>query len=306
MDGSPNLRVRIAGLKLQNPVLAASGTFAYGIEFAHLVDLEQLGGIVTKGLSLEPLGGAPPPRLRLAGGGMLNAVGLQNIGVRAFVETRLPRLRQLRTAVIANVFGHTIEEYAAAVEVLEAAGGLAGYELNVSCPNTDRGGSEFSADPVVLEELVSRVRSRTRRPLLVKLPPDPQAVLPLARAARQAGADALTIANTMPAMALDPISGKSSLGRATGGLSGPPLRPIALKLVWELSKQVSVPIVACGGIETAYDALQFLRAGATAVQVGTAHFVDPRASLWVVQGLKKLLLQIKCSDINDLIGNFSI
>ncbi len=305
MDRSPNLRVRIGELELQNPVLAASGTFGYGVEFAHLVKLDQLGGIVTKGLSLEPMAGAPPPRLRLAGGGMLNAVGLQNIGVRAFVETRLPCLRQLRTAVIANVFGHTVEEYAAVVDVLEAAGGLAGYELNVSCPNTDRGGSEFSSDPIVLQELVGRVRSRTRRPLLVKLPPDPQAIPALARAVQQAGADALTIANTMPAMAVDSLSGRPKLGRASGGLSGPPLRPIALKLVYEMSRQLSMPIVACGGVETAADALEFIRAGAVAVQVGTAHFVDPRASLWVAQGLKKLLLDIKASDINELRGKIS-
>lgn len=299
VQSSVDLRVTIGSVELLNPVLAASGTFAYGVEFAHLVDLNQLGGIVTKGLSLEPKVGAPPPRLRLTPAGMVNAVGLQNIGVRAFVAEKLARLRTYRTRVFVNVFGHTMAEYEAVIQQLEAAEGIAGYELNVSCPNTDQGGREFAAEAGILAELVARVRRRTSRPLWVKLPPEPTRLLELAQAAGEAGADALTIANTVPAMPAC-FPGKQGLGRRAGGLSGPAIRPIVLKLVWEAARQLKVPVVAAGGIETADDALEYLLAGATAIQVGTAHFVDPRASLWVIKGLVRRLVKNKCFSIKDL------
>ena len=280
-----DLSVRIGSLLLSNPVIAASGTFGYGVEFAHLVDLNSLGGIVVKGLSAQPLAGAPGPRLCETAGGMINAVGLQNIGVRAFVAEKLPELRKYRTAVIANVFGHTLAEYVEVIRVLEDAEGVAAYELNISCPNVDQGGAEFGLNPATTTEVVTASRRAAKRPLWVKLAPNAD-VKAIARAAEAAGADALTVANTYPAMSIDPLSGQSRLGRLTGGLSGPAIRPMTLRLVYEVSRAVKVPIIGLGGIETAQDAVEYLMAGATAIQVGTAHFADPRASQNVVEGLR--------------------
>src|SRR5579864_7401572 len=264
-----DLSVRIGPLLLSNPVIAASGTFGYGIEFAHLVDLNSLGGIVVKGLSAQPLAGAPAPRLCETPGGMLNAVGLQNIGVRAFVAEKLPELRKYRAAVVANVFGHTDAEYVEVIRVLEDADGLAAYELNISCPNVDHGGAEFGLDPVSTTEVVSAARHAAKRLLWVKLAPNTD-VKAIARAAESAGADALTVANTYPAMSIDPLSGRSRLGRRTGGLSGPAIRPLTLRLVYDLSRTVRLPIIGLGGIQTAGDAVEYMMAGATAIQVGSA------------------------------------
>ena len=301
---APDLSVNVGTLRLSNPILAASGTFGYGVEFAHLVDLNRLGGIVVKGLSIEPMVGAPEPRLCETPSGMLNAVGLQNIGVRAFVADELPTLRQFQTAVIANVFGCTVEEYVAVIRVLEAAEGLTGYELNVSCPNTAHGGIQFGSDPQLVFEVVSAARQAARRPLWVKLSPNVTDITVTARAAQDAGADALTVANTYQAMSIDPRTRKSRLGRATGGLSGPAIKPITLRLVYEASRAVKIPIVGLGGIEKGDDVLEYLIAGAAAVQVGTANFARPSACLDILKGVEKSCRDDKISRISELAATF--
>jgi dihydroorotate dehydrogenase (NAD+) catalytic subunit len=303
---APDLSVNVGALRLSNPILAASGTFGYGLEFAHLMDLNRLGGIVVKGLSIEPMAGAPEPRLCETPSGMLNAVGLQNIGVRAFVAEKLPALRQYRTAVIANVFGCTVEEYVAVIRVLEAAEGLAGYELNVSCPNTAHGGIQFGSGPQLVFEVVSAVRQAARRPLWVKLSPNVTDITVIARAAQEAGADALTVANTYQAISIDPRTRKSRLGRATGGLSGPAIKPITLRLVYEASRAVKIPIVGLGGIEKGDDVLEYLIAGAVAVQVGTANFTRPNACLDILKGVEKSCRDNKVFRISELTASFQV
>ena len=301
---APDLSVNIGALRLPNPILAASGTFGYGVEFAHLVDLSRLGGIVVKGLSIEPMAGAPEPRLCEAPSGMLNAVGLQNIGVRTFVAEKLPVLRQYRTAIVANVFGYTVEEYVAVIRVLEAAEGLAAYELNVSCPNTAHGGIQFGSDPQLLAEVVLAAREAARRPIWVKLSPNVTDITVTARAAQESGADALTVANTYQAMSIDVRTRKSRLGRVTGGLSGPAIKPITMRLVYEASRAVKIPIIGLGGIEKAEDVLEYLIAGASAVQVGTANFVRPDACASLVDSVEKACRNINVPGISDLRGSF--
>ncbi len=298
-----DLSVQIGALRLRNPILAASGTFGYGVEFAHLVNLNRLGGFVTKGLSREPIEGAPPPRLCETPSGMLNAVGLQNVGVRAFVAEKLPVLRKYGTAVLANVFGYCLEDYVEIIRVLEDAEGLAGYELNISCPNVKKGGMQFGNDPAQVAEVVAATRkAAVRRTLWVKLSPLVADIGLIARAAESAGADALTVANTYPAMAVDARTLRSRLGKLTGGLSGPAIKPITLRLVWETVKAVGIPVIGLGGIETADDVLEYLSVGASAVQVGTASFADPRASERVARALTNALVQAKLSNINDIRG----
>jgi dihydroorotate dehydrogenase (NAD+) catalytic subunit len=293
--------VQIGALRLRNPILAASGTFGYGIEFAHLVNLNRLGGLVTKGLSREPIEGAPAPRLCPTPSGMLNAVGLQNVGVRAFVAEKLPVLRKFDTAIIANVFGYTLEDYIEVIRALEDADGLAGYELNISCPNVKRGGMQFGSDPGMVFEVVEAARqAASKRPLWVKLSPLVTNIGLIARSAQEAGADALTVANTYPAMALDFRTGKSRLGSPTGGLSGPAIKPITLRLVWETKKAVKSPIIGLGGIETVEDVLEYLSVGASAVQVGTASFTDPKASERLVDALTNVLERAKAFTLNDI------
>jgi dihydroorotate dehydrogenase (NAD+) catalytic subunit len=303
--GAVDLSVKIGALRLRNPILAASGTFGYGLEFAHLVDLNRLGGFVTKGLSREPIEGAPAPRLYPTAAGMLNAVGLQNVGVKAFVAEKLPVLRNFDTAVIANVFGYTIEDYVEVLRVLEDADGLAGYELNISCPNVKCGGMQFGSDPLLVKEVVGATRkAASKRPLWVKLSPLVTDIGLIARAAEEAGADALTVANTYPAMAIDFRSGKSHLGNPTGGLSGPAIKPITLKLVWETRKAVKTPIIGLGGIETVADVLEYLSVGASAVQVGTASFADPKASQRLVEGLERVFSDAKTFTLNEIRDRF--
>lgn len=301
MPARVDLGVQVGALRLANPVLAASGTFGYGFEFAHLVDLNRLGGFVVKGLSLEPLEGHPAPRLCETPSGMLNSVGLQNVGVRAFVAEKLPPLRPYRTAVIANVFGHSVDEYVEVIHILEDAEGLAAYELNISCPNVKRGGHLFGTDPALTAEVVSASRrAATRRPLWVKLSPLVTDITLTARAAAEAGADALTIANTYPAMSIDYRTRHSRLGHLTGGLSGPAIKPMTLRLVYQVSQAVRIPIIGLGGIQTAEDILEYLVAGASAVQVGTTNFVDPRSTYRLVGDLEVLCEGEKISNINDL------
>jgi dihydroorotate dehydrogenase (NAD+) catalytic subunit len=295
--------VNVGALRLSNPILAASGTFGYGVEFAHLVDLNRLGGIVVKGLSLEPIAGAPSPRLCETPSGMLNAVGLQNVGVRAFVAEKLPALRQYRTAVLANVFGYTVDEYVGVIRILEDAEGLAAYELNISCPNTAHGGIQFGSDPQMVSEVVSAARQAARRPLWVKLSPNVTDIGLIARAAENAGADALTVANTYQAMCIDVQTRRSKLGRATGGLSGPAIKPITLRLVHEARRAVKIPIVGLGGIEKADDVLEYVIAGASAVQVGTANFSQPRACVDILNQLGKSCRSNNINSINSLIGS---
>ena len=300
-----DLSVQIGALRLRNPILAASGTFGYGLEFAHLVNLNRLGGFVTKGLSREPIEGAPPPRLCETPSGMVNAVGLQNVGVRAFVSEKLPVLRKFDTAVVANVCGYALEDSVEVIRVLEGAEGLAGYELNVSCPNVKRGGMQFGSDPGLLSEVVGAARrAAVRRPLWVKLSPLVTDIGLIARAAVEAGADALTVANTYPAMAIDSATGKSRLGSLTGGLSGPAIKPITLRQVWETAKAVVAPIIGLGGIETVADVLDYAAAGATAVQVGTASFADPRASERLVEELEQALSDAKMFTFSEIRAKF--
>jgi dihydroorotate dehydrogenase (NAD+) catalytic subunit len=304
--GSVDLTVQIGAVRLRNPILAASGTFGYGVEFAHLVDLNCLGGLVVKGLSREPMEGAPAPRLCETPSGMLNAVGLQNIGVRAFVAEKLPVLRKYDTAIIANVFGYSVEDYVEVIRVLEDADGLAAYELNISCPNVKRGGMQFGNDPAQVGEVVGAARkAAVRRPLWVKLSPMVADIGLIARTAEEAGADALTVANTYAAMAVDPWTGKSCLGNQTGGLSGPSIKPITLRLVWETRKAVKSPIIGVGGIETVEDVLQYLAVGATAVQVGTASFTDPTVSRRLVRELERALFGVKAFTINEIVRKIS-
>jgi dihydroorotate dehydrogenase (NAD+) catalytic subunit len=305
--GSVDLSAKIGALRLRNPILAASGTFGYGLEFAHLVDLNRLGGFVTKGLSREPIEGAPAPRLYPTPSGMLNAIGLQNIGVRAFLAEKLPVLRKFDTAVIANVFGYAFEDYVEVIRILEDAEGLASYELNVSCPNVKKGGMQFGNDPTQVSQVVGTARKAApKRPLWVKLSPLVTDIGLIARAAEDAGADALTVANTYPAMAIDFRSGKSRLGNPSGGLSGPAIKPITLKLVWEAKKAVRIPIVGLGGIETVEDVLEYLAVGASAVQVGTASFTDPRISERLVDALTNVLELRKAFTLNEIGGKFVV
>jgi dihydroorotate dehydrogenase (NAD+) catalytic subunit len=298
-----DLTVQIGAVRLRNPILAASGTFGYGVEFAHLVDLSRLGGIVVKGLSREPMEGAPAPRLCETPSGMLNAVGLQNIGVRAFVAEKLPVLRKYDTAIIANVFGYCVEDYLEVIGILEDSEGLAAYELNISCPNVKKGGMQFGAEPAMVAEVVGAARkAAAKRPLWVKLSPMVADIGLIAKTAEAAGADALTVANTYPAMAIDPWTGRSCLGNQTGGLSGPSIKPITLRLVWETYKAIKTPILGVGGIETVEDVLQYLAAGAAAVQVGTASFTDPRVSERLVGDLERALFRAKTFTVNEIRG----
>ena len=283
-----DLSLNLCGIPLRNPILAASGTFGYGLEFASILDLNELGGLVTKGLSREPIRGNPSPRLWHTEGGMMNSVGLQNVGVRAFVAEKLPKLRAWKVPVFANVFGYAIDDYLEVIRTLEDAEGIAGYELNVSCPNTKEGGIFFSSDPVLLGQVVTRVRQVARRPVMVKLSPNVARIEPFARAAEEAGADAVSLINTVVSYALDVQTGKPRIAAGFAGLSGPAIKPLALRLVKEAVAAVKIPVVGIGGIANARDAAEFLLAGAAAVEVGTATFIDPRAPIRIARGLKEL------------------
>lgn len=305
--GAVDLSVNIGALRFRNPIIAASGTFGYGVEFAHLVDLHKLGGLVVKGLSLSPIPGSPAPRVCETPSGMLNAVGLQNVGVRAFVAEKLPVLRNYDTHVIANVFGYTSEEYSEVIQILEDAPGLSAYELNISCPNVKQGGIQFGSDPAMVSQVVGLARrASANRPLWVKLSPLVTDIGLIARAAEEAGADGLTVANTFPAMSLDAGTGKSRLGCPTGGLSGPAIRPITVRLVWEASKAVDIPIIGLGGVEKVEDVLEYLLAGASAVQVGTANFVSPLAGQSLAQDLRQRVITHKSNSISELIRSLGL
>ena len=281
------MKVRFAGLELANPIIAASGTFGYGIEFEEIIALEKIGAFVTKGLSREPMAGNEPPRIVQTAAGMLNAIGLQNLGVAEFLEKKLPPLKRYPKAkVIVNVFGNKVEDYIAVIERLNDADGIAAYELNVSCPNVHEGGMTFGADPGALEVLVAKAKTAAKRPLIVKLSPNVTSIAHMARIAALAGADAISLINTFLGMAIDSETRQPMIRNVTGGLSGPAIKPIALRMVYETAAAVKIPILGMGGIVTAEDAVEFLLAGATAVQVGTASYADPRAVERLVKSLE--------------------
>jgi dihydroorotate dehydrogenase (NAD+) catalytic subunit len=299
----PDLRVSFAGIELKNPVIAASGTFGYGIEFEDIVALDRLGGVVVKGLSHEAMPGNPPPRLFETAAGMLNAIGLQNIGARAFVQEKLPLLRKKeRVVVMANVFGHTLEDYGATIRILNEGEGIAAFELNVSCPNVKRGGIAFGSDPALLEEVVAAAKGVSDRPLIVKLSPNVTSIATMARAAQNAGADAISLVNTFLALAIDPETRRPRISNLTAGLSGPAIKPIALRMVYEAAHAVDIPVIGLGGITTAEDVIEFMLAGAAAVEVGTANYWDPCATEKIVDGLESWCMGHRVDQISSLVG----
>jgi dihydroorotate dehydrogenase (NAD+) catalytic subunit len=297
------MRVSVAGLVLVNPVIAASGTFGYGIEFEEIVSLEKLGGFVTKGISLEPMPGHNAPRMVQTSAGMLNAIGLQNIGVQEFIEKKLPPMKRYPLCrVIVNVFGSTDAEYVAVIERLNGADGISAYELNVSCPNVHAGGIAFGVDPASLEYLVGRARAVAKRPLIVKLSPNVTSIGQMAKVCANAGADAISVANTFRGMAIDSETRRPRLTNVTGGLSGPAIKPIALRMVYEAARAVKIPILGLGGIVTPEDAVEFMLAGATAVQVGTASFADPRATERIARGMESWCRSHDVAHVANLTG----
>jgi dihydroorotate dehydrogenase (NAD+) catalytic subunit len=306
LDKMSRLSTVLCGIQLKNPVIAASGTYGYGVEFEKAADLNAIGGLVVKGLSRAPMPGNPPPRLWETEGGMINSIGLQNIGARAFVEEKLPALRKFRAAIFVNVFGYEPEDYAEVIRILEDAEGIAGYELNVSCPNTRHGGIYFSSDPALLDELVSRVRPLARRPLIVKLSPNVARIEPLAQAAERAGADAISLVNTFLSLAIDARTRKPHIGAGFGGLSGPAIKPIALRMVHQAAHAVSIPVVGMGGIRSGTDAAEFLIAGASAVEVGTVNFWDPAAPCRIARELDDFLKQEKLNHVKELVGTLQL
>jgi dihydroorotate dehydrogenase (NAD+) catalytic subunit len=298
----PDLSVDFAGIRLKNPVLTASGTFGYGDEFAEFVDLNKLGGIIVKGISLKPIQGNPPPRIWETPSGMLNAIGLENPGVDVFLKEKLPYLRKFDTAVIVNMFGYTLEDYVAVAERLDGAKGIAGIEVNISCPNVKAGGMAFGTDIRSTGELLSAIRKATRLPLIAKLSPNVTDVTAFAKAARDAGCDGLSLINTLLGMAIDVRCRRPRLANCTGGLSGPAIRPVAVRMVWQVARAVKLPIIGMGGIMNGEDALEFMLAGASAVAVGTANFVNPRATIDVAEEMAMLLRDQGVDDVKEIIG----
>ena len=297
-----DLTVEIGKLNLRNPVMTASGTCGYGEEYSEFMDLNRLGAVVVKGLSLLPKEGNPPPRIVETAGGMLNAIGLQNIGIERFIQEKLPFLKQFNTPVIVNFFGDSVEEYTRAAERLSITEGIHGLEMNISCPNKQAGWCIFGTDPKVTFEVVSEVRKSTDLTLIVKLSPNVTDIGVMARAAEDAGADAVSLINTITGMAIDIETRRPRLANVTGGLSGPAVKPVALRMVWEVYRAVKVPIIGMGGIMSGRDSIEFILAGATAVAVGTAHFIDPVASLQVIDEMENFMREKGVTHIKDLIG----
>ncbi len=296
------LAVELAGLRFKNPLLAASGTFGYGVEYENILDLSKLGGIVSKGLYLEPRDGAPPPRIFETPSGLLNAIGLQGIGIRAFVADVLPRLRRHDTVLLVNVCGDSVEEYAEVARICDDAPGIAGLEINISCPNVKKGGMAFGGDPTLTHAVVAGVRKATRLPVVPKLSPNVGDITVFARAAAEAGADALACVNTLLGLAIDVETRRPRLGFGTGGLSGPAIRPIAVRMAWQAARAVTIPVIGVGGIASASDALEFLIAGCRAVQIGTANFVDPGIYERILADLAAYLERQGLDDVNAVVG----
>ncbi|MGA7663174.1 MAG: dihydroorotate dehydrogenase [Candidatus Sulfotelmatobacter sp.] len=309
IGGKPglDLSVTFAGISLKNPIIAASGTFGYGVEFEDVVHLDKLGGFVVKGLSREPMIGNPPPRLWETAAGMLNAIGLQNIGATAFLQEKLSRLRQIKNIVIfANVFGYSREDYERTIEILNDGEGIAAYELNVSCPNTAHGGLQFGGDPRSLDEVVTTAKRVAQRPLIVKLSPNVTSIAQMAHIAQEAGADAISLINTFVAMAIDPDTRKPRIANVTAGLSGPAIKPIALRMVYDAAHAVNIPVIGMGGISTAADVVEFMLAGATAVQIGTASYWDPCATEKIVDDLQRWCDNRGVTRLADLTGGLIV
>jgi len=298
----PDLTIDLAGIRLKNPVLTASGTFGYGEEYADIVDLNKLGGVIVKGVSLRPINGNPPPRIWETPSGMLNAIGLENPGVDVFLRDKLPFLRNYDTAVIVNIFGYSLEEYVGVAERLDGVPGVSGLEVNISCPNVKAGGIVFGTNSKAAFELLAAVRKATRLPVIAKLSPNVTDITEFAKAARDAGCDGLSLINTLLGMSIDVRSRRPRLANCTGGLSGPAIRPVAVRMVWQAAKAVSLPLIGMGGIMTAEDALEFILAGATAVAVGTANFVNPRATVDVAEGIGEFLRQQGIGSVRELVG----
>ncbi len=301
-----NLSVDIGGIVLKNPVMTASGTFGFGTEFASLVDLNRLGGIIVKGLSIRPVPGNPPPRIIETPCGMLNAIGLENVGVEAFIREKLPLLASVSTPVFANIYGKTMDEYAQIAARLDNVKKVAGVEVNISCPNVSAGGLSFGVDLEMAASVVRAVKGRTSKPVMVKLSPNVTDVAAIARSVEDAGADAVSLINTITGMVIDIEKRVPKLANITGGLSGPAIRPVAVRMVWQVARAVRIPVVGIGGIMCAADALEFLIAGAAAIQVGTANFVNPRVTMEIIDGIGQYLDAHGISDIRELIGSLRV
>ena len=301
----PMMAVNIGGLTLKNPVMTASGTFGYGEEYAPYLDIDRLGAVIVKGISLEPRAGNPPPRIIETPCGMLNAIGLENPGVNIFINEKLPFLRKLKAAVIVNVYGETIDEFKKVAEILSSTAGVHGLEINISCPNVRKGGMIFGADPDMAHEVTKEVKRVTELPVIVKLTPNVTDICLIAESVEDAGADAISLINTLTGMSVDIEQRTPHLGNITGGLSGPAIKPIALRMVWQVVKRVKIPVIGVGGIVTARDALEFLIVGARAVQIGTANFINPRATLDIIDGIENYLTSHNIPDVNELIGTLN-
>jgi dihydroorotate dehydrogenase (NAD+) catalytic subunit len=306
MSQAPDLTAEFAGIRLKSPVIAASGTFGYGEEFKRFLDLKRIGAVVVKGTSAKPIAGNEPPRLFPTASGMINSIGLENVGVDAFIRDKMPALRESGCGVFVNVFGFAEEEYAEVIDKLNSCEGIAAYELNISCPNTKHGGMTFGTNPQLTHSLTKMLKVRSKRPLIVKMSPNVTDIGELARAAEDAGADALTVANTYLAMAIDTETFMPRIHNVTGGLSGPAIKPITLRLVYQCVRAVKIPVIGLGGIFSAEDAVEYFLAGACAVQIGTANFQDPRAPLRVLDGLEKFMTKRGFASLKDLIGKLKV
>ena len=306
IEKKPNIRVNIGGIELRNPVMTASGTFGYAREFEKLIDLNRLGAIIVKGLSLEPSAGNPPPRIVETPCGMLNAIGLENVGLAAFVKEKLPFLKRLETPIFVNIYGESVVEYAELAARLDDIEDVTGIEVNISCPNVKSGGLAFGAYPDSASEVVNAIRDKTEKPMMVKLSPNVTDITQIARSVEAAGADSISLINTLTGMVIDIETRRPKLANITGGLSGPAIKPVALRMVWQVAQTVKIPVIGIGGIMTAKDALEFLIAGAVAVQVGTANFINPHATIDIIEGIEAFLVERQIDNLTDIIGTLEV
>jgi len=306
MEIKPELKTDIGGIELKNPVMTASGTFGYAREFKELVDLNRLGGIIVKGLSLEPSKGNKPPRIVETACGMLNAIGLENVGIEVFEKEKLPFLKKLSTPVFTNIYGKSVNDYAHLAARIDGLEEISGIEVNISCPNVKAGGLAFGVVPETAVEVVSAVRKKTSKQLIVKLSPNVTDITEIARAVEDAGADSVSLINTITGMSIDIETRRPKLANITGGLSGPAIKPVALRMVWQVAQSVNIPVIGVGGIMSAQDALEFLIAGAVAVQIGTANFINPHATIDIIEGIEAFLIERKISSVRDIIGTLEI
>jgi len=306
IEKKPNIHVNIGGIELRNPVMTASGTFGYGREFEKLIDLNRLGAIIVKGLSLEPSGGNPPPRIVETPCGMLNAIGLENVGLAAFVKEKLPFLKRLETPIFVNIYGKSVVEYAELAARLNDIEDVSGIEVNISCPNVKSGGLAFGAYPDSASEVVNAIRDKTEKPMMVKLSPNVTDITQIAQSVEAAGADSISLINTLTGMVIDIETRRPKLANITGGLSGPAIKPVALRMVWQVAQNVKIPVIGIGGIMTAKDALEFLIAGAVAVQIGTANFINPHATIDIIEGIEAFLIERQIDNLTDIIGTLEV